>query len=369
MPLLLRYVGRSIVGFTLLVMAVLMILFSVYLFSTEQDDIGVGSYALGDAFMFVLLNLPRYVFDLLPVGALIGALLGLGNLARGSELTVMRASGVSILRLGAWAGAAGTLMAILSWGIGDYIAPPLEQYARQQKTFAKYQQISLTGNQSAWTKDGNTFMSVQQQTDENQFGGVYLFRFDDAHRLVEVGYARSAQVGPNNQWTLRDYAQSTIVQPQAADDPNQAPPIGASIATSRVAEKTMTTNLPAEFLGLAAMDPESLPGRVLFGYIRHLRANGLDPTLFETALWTRIARTLAIVFMVMLAVPLSMGSSRSASVGVRTVIGVLVGIGFFLVAKVFENGGQVFKLTPLVVAWSPTLLLAAVTMIVLARAR
>src|SRR5688500_14410951 len=99
MPLLLRYVGRSILTFTLLVVAVLMILFSMYLFSVEQDDIGVGSYEITDAFIFVLLNLPRYVFDLLPVGALIGALLGLSNLARGSELTVVRSAGVSVLRL------------------------------------------------------------------------------------------------------------------------------------------------------------------------------------------------------------------------------------------------------------------------------
>jgi len=374
MPLLLRYLGRSIIGFTLLVVAVLMILFSMYLFSIEQDDIGVGNYELGDAFVFVLLNLPRYVFDMLPVSALIGALLGLGNLARGSELTVMRASGVSVLRLGLWAGITGLALAAASWTIGDYIAPPLEQFARQQKAFAKYREISLTGNQGAWTKDGNTFISVQQQTTENQFGGVYVFRFDDEHRLIDVGYARSAKVDSDNRWMLRDYAQSTIVRPNhatsdSAPGGDASPAIGASIVASRTPAQISSTSIPPEFLGLAAMDPEALPGRVLFGYIRHQHANGLDATAFQIALWTRIARTAAIVFMVMLAVPFAMGSSRSGTGGMRTVLGVLVGVAFVLLAKTMENGGQVFHLRPEIVAWAPTLLLATVTMIVLARAK
>jgi lipopolysaccharide export system permease protein len=370
MPLLLRYLGRAIVGFTLLVAAVLMILFSMYLFSIEQDDIGVGTYSVLDAFIFVILNLPRYVFDLLPVAALIGALLGLGNLARGSEITVMRAAGVSVLRLGLWAGAAGIFLAIVSWIIGDYIAPPLETYARQQKAFAKFREISLTGNQGAWTKDGNTFIAVQHQTTENQFGGVYVYRFDDERRLIDVGYARSAVVDADNQWLLRDYVQSTIVRPDAnAEAQVGQPPIGARIQTLRAPTQILATNVPPEFLGLAAMEPEALPGRVLFGYIRHQRANGLDASNFETALWTRIARTAAIVFMVMLAVPFALGSNRSGGGGVKTVLGVLLGVGFVLLAKVMENSGPVFNITPIVVAWTPTLVLAALTLVVLSRVR
>ncbi|HTE40633.1 MAG TPA: LPS export ABC transporter permease LptG [Steroidobacteraceae bacterium] len=367
---MLRYLGRAIIGFTLLVTAVLMILFSMYLFSVEQDDIGVGTYNIVGAFVFVMLNLPRYVFDLLPVAALIGALLGLGNLARGSEITVMRAAGVSVLRLVLWAGAAGIFLACMSWVIGDYIAPPLETYARQQKAFAKFREISLTGNQGAWTKDGNTYISVQQQTTENQFGGVYIFRFDNAHRLIDVGYARSAQVNDDNQWLLRDYVQSTIVRSDVnLDERTKQPPIGERIDVMRAPTQSLATNVPPEFLGLAAAEPEALPGRLLYGYIQHLRANGLDPSVFETALWTRVARTAAIVFMVMLAVPFALGSNRSGGGGVKTVLGVLLGVGFVLLAKVMENSGQVFHLSPIVVAWTPTLVLAALTMIVLSRVR
>jgi lipopolysaccharide export system permease protein len=153
------------------------------------------------------------------------------------------------------------------------------------------------------------------------------------------------------------------------DERVKQPPIGEHIDVMRAPTQSLATNVPPEFLGLAATEPEALPGRLLYGYIRHQRANGLDASIFETALWTRVARTAAIVFMVMLAVPFALGSNRSGGGGVKTVLGVLLGVGFVLLAKVMENSGQVFNLSPIVVAWTPTLVLAALTMVVLGRAR
>lgn len=365
MPIMARYIGKAITGFTLLVMAMLLILFGIYLFAAEQDDIGVGTYALTDAFWYSILNLPRHAFDLLPIGALIGALLALGNLARNSELTVMRAAGVSALKLGLWAGITGVFLAGGTWIVGDYIAPPLERMAREQKTFAKFKQVSLAGRQSAWAKDGDTFISVQQQTTENQFGGVYVFRFDSERRLISVGRATAARASADKLWELRDYAES-VIQPATLADGSR-PAVGSSIVAARVQKQTLATNLSPEFLGLATAEPSVLPGRVLIGVIRHNQANGLDTRHLEIALWARIARTTALIFVVMLAVPFALGgSARSGTGGVRTLLGVLAGVSFFLLAKLLENGALVFDLSPIVVAWTPTVLLAVVTTTALA---
>jgi len=103
-----RYVMRTILGYTVPVMGVLLSLGTVFLFVEEQDDIGVGTYGISHAFLFVLLNLPQQAFQFLPIGALIGALVGLGNLARGSELIAIRAAGVSVMRVGMMAGVRGS---------------------------------------------------------------------------------------------------------------------------------------------------------------------------------------------------------------------------------------------------------------------
>ena len=112
MSMLGNYIIRTVLGYTALVMLMLLALGALFLFIGQQDDIGTGGYTLLAATRFVALNLPTYLFDLLPVGALIGALLGLGNLARGSELVVMRASGVTTARFCAWLGIAGLLLAV-----------------------------------------------------------------------------------------------------------------------------------------------------------------------------------------------------------------------------------------------------------------
>jgi lipopolysaccharide export system permease protein len=163
MSLLSRYVIRTVIGYTGLVMIILLILCGLYLFITQQDDIGVGNYQTADALMFMLLNLPEYGFELLPIGALIGSLIGLGNLARSSELIVMRTSGTSVFRMAAWVGSAGVFLALMTWVIGDYVAPQLREQANQQKTQAKFNQFVRAGDQSVWARDNNTFISVRQQ--------------------------------------------------------------------------------------------------------------------------------------------------------------------------------------------------------------
>lgn len=355
MSIMARYLRRAIIGHTLLVMLVLLALSSLYLFITEQDDIGVGTYTLQHAFLYVGLKLPKYAFDLLPIGALIGALLALGNLARSMELIVMRAAGVSALRIGAWVALAGVLLMLLTAFIGDLVAPQLEQYAQRMKTFEKFQNYSLAGNRSAWAKDGDTVFSVRQQASDNRYGGVYLFQFDAHRRLRSMGQASSASINEGNRWRLENFRVSSIEENH--------------VVASRQATAEIESGLSSEFLGLAVLDADALSSRGLLSYIRHLRANGLDPRVYETVFWARIARTAAVAIIVVLAVPFAFGPMRSTGTGVRTVVGIMIGVGFFLLAKLLENGGVVFNLSPLMTAWLPTMVLTAITAIALARLR
>src|SRR5690242_1184119 len=90
----------------------------------------------------VAVRLLHHAFNLLTIGALMRSLLALGNLARGSELIVMRASGMSVFRLARWVSVAGAILMVITWGLGDYIAPQAERFADRYKTLAKPNQYS-----------------------------------------------------------------------------------------------------------------------------------------------------------------------------------------------------------------------------------
>lgn len=355
MNVLANYILRTVLAYTGLVTLVLTALGALFLFIGQQDDIGVGSYTATQAMLFVALNLPGYLVQLLPVAALIGALLGLGNLARGSELVVMRASGITTAQFCRWLGVAGVLLALVMLLVGEFVAPPLGKYARQMKVFNKFNEFSFSGSGGAWVRDGDTIISVEQQSASAKFGGVQVFRFAPGRKLASVGRAESAKVREDNTWELRDVAETRFNETgtEAAKQPSEQ----------------VRTTLAPEFLGLAVAEPDAMGLRELLAYAEHLRGNDLDPTRFDIAFWARVARLAALALVVMLALPFALGPMRSSGQGARTVVGILIGAGFMVLSQTLESGGQLFAMPPWLIGWAPTIALAGLTGVLLWRTR
>jgi len=334
---------------------VLLSLGGLFLFMGQQDDIGVGRYTTVDAVWFVLLNLPQQVWELLPISALIGALLGLGNLARGSELVVMRTSGLSVWRLARPVAVAGVLLALGGTLMGEMLGPPMQQLARQQKAFAKFSDISFAGSGDAWVRDGRLLVNVERQIGETRFGGMMIYEMDESGRLLAMGRAARASADGQGRWALEQYVETRF----AAE----------GVRSSRLAERILESNISAEFLGIAASSPSQLPTAALLEMIQHLEANGLATDEPQFALWSRIARTLAPLFAALLALPFAFGSLRSSGAGVRVALGLLLGIAFVLFQQMLESGAVVFRANPVLLAWLPTTLMAVVSLWLIARAR
>ena len=72
-----RYLVRTVLLYTLMVLAVLMTLATLFVFISQQDEVGKGSFTLSLAFTVTALSLPGQAVQLLPVAALLGSLLGL----------------------------------------------------------------------------------------------------------------------------------------------------------------------------------------------------------------------------------------------------------------------------------------------------
>ena len=349
-----RYLYRTVLIYAFMALAVLVTLGALFLFISQQSDVGVGNYNAGEALLFTFFNLPEQAFELLPIAAMIGALMGLGNLAAGSELVVTRASGVSVWRTAWPVGLAGLTMALAMYGLGEYVAPPMAQWAKREKSTAKLADISFAGSSGAWVKDGNLILRVQTGEVDQAFGGVSLFELD-GNRLKSVKRAARISVAEPGRWRLHDVATTRFT-----DD---------RVESEVVPEMTMTSSVNPDFLGLVATDPDLLTLRGLASYIDHLRRNSLGTAAYEISYWSRVARLFAVIVVTLLALPFVFGPLRTTGAGARTVIGVLLGVVFFVITGMVEKGGQLFGANPVLVGWLPTAVIGFCTFVAISRTR
>ncbi len=350
-----RYIVLTLLGAIGLVTLVLLVLLALFMFISQQGEIGTGSYTSVRALWFVLLNVPDQLFQFLPIGTMIGALVGLGTLARGSELTVMRAAGISIRRIGGSVGIAGLLLTLLAFLVSEYAAPALGQLAREQKALAKFDNISFAGQGGAWVRDGDLIIRVDAQSAGGALGGITVFDLGGTDRLAGVGRAAQANEATGGRWRLEGYTESRFGE--------------SSVSARSLAARDLDTRASGAFLGVATADPTQMSARALRQFIGYLRENGQDPQVFEFALWSRLAKVVAVFLSALLALPFVFGSLRSSGAGARATQGLLLGLGYFLLQKMVESGTLAFALDPLLLAWVPTLLLAGTVTVLVSRLR
>ena len=147
-----KYVGRAACLGMLGVWIALTLLFLVINLLAElratQND-----YGTMDALWFIALTIPRMAYQIFPVAALLGALVGVGGLAAENELVAFRTSGISRLRL-AFAALAGTfLMTIPVMIMGEWVAPAAEQQARAFRLRELVGQAIIGGARGMWIRE------------------------------------------------------------------------------------------------------------------------------------------------------------------------------------------------------------------------
>jgi lipopolysaccharide export system permease protein len=354
MGLLSSYLMRSILTSTLLVLLVLLSLAGLFEFISQLEDTR-GNYGTPQALLFTFLRLPQLAFEMLPIAVLIGSLLGLGGLANNSELVVMRTAGLSVTRLAGMVAISGAVLMVFTGVIGEFIGPPLDYFARTMRDEGRYEQEDRDIGSAAWVKDGPVIMHLERINPEFQFGALYMFRFNEDNTLQSIARAENSGIDDADNWILENFRET-----QFRDD-------GVQVVESSLAVESF--DVSGDLLGITLVKPISLSGRGLMSYIDYLCKNDLSAARYETELWSRVSKTVTVVVMPVLALAFVFGSLRSAGSGSRLLIGVLIGLAYFLASEMIANSGQVFNLNPAVVTWAPSIALLMVTALALSRVR
>lgn len=349
-----QYLMRTILKSTVLVLIVLLALAGLIEFIAELDDTR-GGYQTQQAILFTLLRLPNLAFEMLPMATLIGSLLGLGGLAASSEFVVMRSAGMSVSKLSGMVAITGLLLFVITGMIGEFIGPPLDLYARNMRSEYRYEKDDRRLGNETWVKDGPVFLHLERVNADFEFGSIYLFRFNEDDTLDAIALAENSGIDNDDNWILENLRETRF-----EDD-------GVKVVESSIAVESFEVN--AELLGSSIAKPLSLSARGLLIYIDYLKRNNLDVSRYESELWYRASRTLTVVIMPILALAFVFGSLRTGGAGGRLMIGIVVGLAYYLGSETLANSGQVFNLNPVLVNWLPSAILLLVTLVALARVR
>lgn len=349
-----QYMMRSILANTALVLIVLLALAGLFEFIAELEDVQ-NDYQTPQAILYSVLRLPILGFEMMPMSALIGSLLGLGALAANSEIIVMRSSGLSVSRLAKMVAVTGIAMLVFTAVLGEFIGPPLDFYARDMRTDARVAQEEERVGNATWVRDGSTYLHLERVNTEFEFGSLYVYRFDESNALESIAKAEDAGLDRNDRWRLENFRETRFEND------------GVQVVESSVTVEYFDIN--AELLGTTLTKPSSLSLRGLLSYIDYQKRNTLDTAIFETELWYRVSRTFAVMVMPILALAFVFGSLRAGGTGARLMTGVGIGLAYYLASEMLANSSQVFDLNPVLITWLPTLVLVAVTVFALGRVR
>ena len=347
-----RYIGAAVFRNTALVLMVLIALDGLFRLVRELNSVGKGNYDQIEMLTYLLLTTPSHIVEFFPVAALLGAITGLGALANQSELVVMRAAGVSLLRISASVLKSGFILILAIMLLSEFVVPPAEQFAESRRSQMLAKQTALKTINGFWSRDSRSFLNIRGISPGGDISDIYIYEFDDDHQLRTTTHAEKA-IYDKGQWILNGLSQSEITV--------------TGIKTRSFERAQWDSLLSPALISLIVVNPLQLSIRDLYGYYRYLKDNGQDADRYELAFWSRLVLPISIAVMMLLAVPFIFGPLRSVSIGQRIFVGFLVGLGFFLFNQGFNHIGIIYNIPPLLSASLPALSFFVIAVVMIRR--
>ena len=330
------YVAKVLLASVLLTWTVLLGLdFIVGGLMAEIGDIGRGNYTFTLALINVIYTVPWRAYNLFPTAAVIGSLLGLGQLAASSELTALRALGLSRRRLGLAVAVTLTVLTMLMVINGETLAPWGERRADTLKASAKSPNMIVAKYSGLWAREGDTFLNAesgQERTDGKdrwlELHDVYLYEFADDGRLESIAHAAIAEHRPGG-WLLHTVKRTWFE--------------ARSVTQTDAMEERWDSQLDDTALAASISRPDYMPASALRSGITYRHRNGLDASEYEEHYWGRWFYPFSVLALCLAAIPFAFGTLRSGSLGKRLFIGIVFALGFWLLQAQFVKLAGVYK--------------------------
>jgi lipopolysaccharide export system permease protein len=371
MKILQKYFSLEIGRSVLFVLIAFLALFAFFDMVGELKSVGHGGYKIQHAFLYVVMEMPGYVYELMPIAALIGTIWALSQFAARSEFTIMRASSMSTAMVGMILFKIGVVFALITFVFGEFVVPITSNMAEKIRVTGQGGALAQEFRSGLWTKDvirtngqegeviGSRFVNVRELKADGQLRNLKIYEFNSNFHLTSLITAASADYAGSNIWTLHDgteakFGESKLQGAVTASD------ITTAISTSKFESKELISEMTPEILSVGFTDPSTMSAIALVNYTQYLSENKRDTVRYEIALWKKVVYPFAVFVMMALALPFAYLHFRSGGVSLKIFTGIMIGVSFQLINSLFSHLGLLNTWPPFATAILPSLLFLTV---------
>ena len=353
-----RYLAREIYRSTSVVLIALLGLFTFFTLVEELDTVS-ARFSLTALFYLQGLSLPTRLYDLLPIGLLIGAILALSGLAQRNELVILRVSGVSGMGLLGMLWTVSIPIILGALILSEFLTPLAEIKSSEVNLLMRGRVEGGRLASGYWFKEptpngGMRVVNVGKLLTSGNVENLSIYEFPDGLTLSVMTQAKSGKF-VKGKLDMQDVVETHL----AADIKSvlaDAKVTGKPAATvKQLPQQTIDTTLSSERLVARILTPERMSLVALNDYIDYLNRNQLQADRQIVAVWRKMAYPFTLLVMLTIAAPISFMQTRRGGVGAKVFLGILLGTGFFMINQLALNVSLLFKWPPVVTALLPNI--------------
>ncbi|QHN03872.1 LPS export ABC transporter permease LptF [Granulicella sp. WH15] len=373
-PLILDdYIMREFGANFALVLGSLSTLFLIFTFFELIGDIIKNRTPLVTVGDYLLNLIPFILYNVTPLCVLVAVLITFGSLSRSSELTAMKASGLSLYRIVAPVLVLTAVVGVSLFAFDEFYLPaanrrqealryvikgkPAQTFLRPDRQWISGQTVAEDRTNSPiapgdplptkLTNDLPTRIFYYQffDSDRNVFANITVFEFDPASfTLKKRIFASSARWDARvNRWVFENGWQRSFA--------------GETIASY---DPFVLTSFPEireqpQYFKKEDRQSQEMSFNELTAYINDLRQSGFDVKRLSVQLNRKIAYPAITLVMAVLAVPFALSTGKRGGVA-GFAVAILLAVLYLGVSSLFEAMGNVNTLPPPLAAWTPDLL-------------
>ena len=353
------YIMKTVLASLLLALFLLAGLDTLFAFVAELEDL-TETYRISHALVYSVATFPRRVYEFIPIGSLLGALISMGLLASRSELVVMRAAGISVAQIVMAVLKGALLVVVLGLLLAQWVIPHSEGFAENYQSIQQTGGYGLRVNRGSWHRDGEEIIHINGVKPNTDLVGVTRYAVNENNQLLFTSFSELGQFNASGDEQRTDWTLSST----------RTSRFGAHrIQTEAQPELAWKTELDPELLDFIVLEPDNLSITALYGFTQHLRSQGLSHKAHSLAFWKKVLQPVATIGLLIIATSFVFGQLRSVTMGFRVLVGLMVGLIFNYLQEFFGYSSLVYNIEPWVAASMPVAVVLATGAVLVARVK